>query len=353
MAKYLSNIDLANNQLQNATLHPNSSAPSSPSAGQVYFNTGSSKLFVSDGTNWIDLTGDITGITAGTGLTGGGTNGAVTLNVIGGTGITANANDIAITSTLAANGSGSPSGTNEAGSYGSSTAIPSFTVNEQGQITAIQTASISTDLTISDAEGTPNTDVVSVGSDTLVFQGTANEVTTLVSNNKVTIGLPDDVTIGNDLVVTGDLTVSGTTTTVNSETINLADNIITLNSNFTGSTATENAGIEVERGGETNVALRWNEANNIWQITEDGTTYKKIQVVENSTKAFTIGDGSTEDFPLTHGFNTKDVIVQIYDLTNNETVFADVTRNTVNQVTISFASAPASTDMRVLVSKIG
>jgi len=342
MAKYLSNIDLANNQLQNATLHPNSSAPSSPSAGQVYFNTGSSKLFVSDGSNWIDLTGDITGITAGTGLTGGGTNGAVTLNVIGGTGITANADDISITNTAVT-----------PGSYGSATAIPTFTVNQQGQLTLAGTASISTDLTISDTEGTPNTDVVSVGSDTLVFEGIANEITTLVSNNKVTIGLPNDVTIGNDLVVTGDLTVSGTTTTVNSETINLADNIITLNSNFTGSTATENAGIEIERGDETNVALRWNEANNIWQITEDGSTYKKIQVVENSTKAFTIGDGTETDFPLTHSFNTKDVIVQIYDLTNSETVFADVTRNTVNQVTISFASAPASTDMRVLVSKIG
>jgi hypothetical protein len=41
--------------------------------------------------------GDITGVTAGTGLTGGGTAGDLTLNVIGGTGITANANDIAIT----------------------------------------------------------------------------------------------------------------------------------------------------------------------------------------------------------------------------------------------------------------
>ena len=46
-------------------------------------------------------TGDITEVTAGTGLTGGGTTGAVTVNVIGGTGITANANDIAIDSTVA------------------------------------------------------------------------------------------------------------------------------------------------------------------------------------------------------------------------------------------------------------
>jgi len=45
--------------------------------------------------------GDITGVTAGTGLTGGGTSGTVTVDVIGGTGITANANDIAIDSTVA------------------------------------------------------------------------------------------------------------------------------------------------------------------------------------------------------------------------------------------------------------
>ena len=41
--------------------------------------------------------GDITGVTAGSGMTGGGTTGAVTLNLVGGDGITANANDMAIT----------------------------------------------------------------------------------------------------------------------------------------------------------------------------------------------------------------------------------------------------------------
>jgi len=79
----------------------------------------------------------------------------------------------------------------------------------------------------------------------------------------------------NNLVIDGNLTVSGTTTVVNTETINLADNIITLNNNATGAPS-ENAGIEVERGDSSNVTLRWNEANDEWEATLDGLNYKTI-----------------------------------------------------------------------------
>jgi len=98
-----------------------------------------------------------------------------------------------------------------------------------------------------------------------------------VSNGNTTVGgtlqVSGDATLQSNLVVSGNLTVQGTQTVVNTETIELADNIIVLNSNFTGSSPTENAGIEVERGTATNVQLFWDEANDAWAITDLTGTY--------------------------------------------------------------------------------
>lgn len=85
-----------------------------------------------------------------------------------------------------------------------------------------------------------------------------------------------NVTVDDNLNISGNLTVSGTTTTVNSETISLADNIIDLNSNFTSGSPTENAGLRILRGDEANVQVRWNETTDKWQYTNDGTTYNNI-----------------------------------------------------------------------------
>ena len=67
---------------------------------------------------------------------------------------------------------------------------------------------------------------------TITFSGTANEVEVGESSGTITVGLPSDVTIGNNLTVTGNLTVNGTTTTVNSTTIEITNSFT-----FEGSTA--------------------------------------------------------------------------------------------------------------------
>ena len=78
------------------------------------------------------------------------------------------------------------------------------------------------------------------------------------------------------IVVQGDFTVTGTTTTINSVTLKIADNLIDLNSDFTAGTATENAGIRVMRGDEPATQVRWNESGNKWELTNDGATYSSI-----------------------------------------------------------------------------
>jgi len=83
------------------------------------------------------------------------------------------------------------------------------------------------------------------------------------------------VSTDDDVTITGNLTVSGTTVSVNVETVTVADNILILNSNVTG-VPTENAGIEIERGTSSNVSIRWNESNDKWEFTTDGTTYQEI-----------------------------------------------------------------------------
>jgi hypothetical protein len=74
------------------------------------------------------------------------------------------------------------------------------------------------------------------------------------------------VAVSDSLTVSGDLTVSGTTTTVNSETISLADNIIALNSNFTSGSPTEDSGLSITRGGSSAKTLLWDETNDKWTV---------------------------------------------------------------------------------------
>ena len=97
--KYLAHINLNQNQLQNAAMQILSSDPSG-FEGHLYYNSSSNVLKFHNGTSYVALgtaTGDIDGVTAGNGLTGGGTSGTVTLTVGAGDGITVNSGDVAVT----------------------------------------------------------------------------------------------------------------------------------------------------------------------------------------------------------------------------------------------------------------
>ena len=324
--QYLTDINLNKNELQNAVIQNLATAPGTPVEGQIYYDStaGDKQLYFYNGSTWIPVSGDISEVIAGDGLTQCGNSGSVTLNVVGGTGITANANDVAITNTGVT-----------AGSYGSATAIPTFTVNAQGQLTAAGTAAISTDLTISDGA---TTDTVSVGTDTLTFAGTTNEIETAVTNNQVQIGLPSDVTISNDLTVLGDLQVTGTTTTNNVETVSTSNGVI-----FEGNVADANELTLIAGTLTADRTVTLPDATGTVALTSD---------ITGRVYATSIGDGSNTSYTVTHNLNTRDVNVQLYDNSSYDTVYADVVRTNTTTVTITFGTAPTTNDIRVLVSKI-
>ena len=208
------------------------------------------------GTGAIDLDSEVMTFTGDTGITTSASGNAVTIDL----------DDTAVT----------------AGSYGSTTQIPTFTVDQQGRLTAAGQVAVATALTVDGDSGTQNVNILS---DDLQILGTTNEIETAVTkvgtDVKVTLGLPNDVTVGNDLTVTtdldvggsrftvagatgntvvdgtlqvngnvslgnastdtvviaGNLTVQGTTTTVESTTVTLDDPVIMLADNTTSSTS--------------------------------------------------------------------------------------------------------------------
>jgi len=388
-------------------------APStSLAAGELAYSSNSDKLFIGhpDGT-----TGNIV-IASTAPLTVGGDSGTdVTINIqdlldiTGDTGITTTIAKVGTTATLSVDLDDTAV---TPGNYGSSTAIPTFTVDQQGRLTAAGTASITTTLTIQSDDATDNPvalatdklkilggtgittsnsgdDVTITGDDATtstkgiasfssadfsVSSGAVSIATGGISNTQLandstflgstelTLGdttgttstidgmqvihgvdgsgtdaagtnltlkagagtgagaggsiifqtadgatsgtgvnsFTSAMTIADDGAVTiaGDLTVNGTTTTVNSNTVEIGDNIILLNRDETG-TPSQNAGIEIERGTATNVYLRWNETSDIWQVFEPDpnnsntlTTANLLTTVNFETQVTTL-DGGT------------------------------------------------------------
>tara|TARA_R110000824_G_scaffold370046_2_gene559562 strand:+ start:449 stop:2191 length:1743 start_codon:yes stop_codon:yes gene_type:complete len=62
--------------------------------------------------------------------------------------------------------------------------------------------------------------------------------------------------------------------------------------------------------------------------------------------------GGSTSVIVTHNMGTRDIIVQLYDNSTYETIFAEVDRNSTSQVTITFSTAPAANGVRCLITKI-
>ena len=495
---FLNNLNLAKNELQNAAIQNLATAPSSPSTGQVYYDTSATPkvLKIYNGTAWVSVAGDITSVTSATtnqltvanstgpdpalsivtgsiadggtnlvtsdvifdyvaGIAGGlvdsvttgnadtitiagtdanptvaantaavsdgGTNlatggdiytfvtdfdyGSVksvtagagmtqtgvstvnpTLNVIGGDGITANANDIEVDSTVVR-------------TAGAQTIAGVKTFSDQVTIPTTPVAS-------TDAASKNYVDSSNVGQ--LVFQGGYDATASAPTGAGVLQGFTYVVTVaGNDggfwtvPLEIGDLIVSnqdnpvddGDWTEVNKNVtlatttiagiasfsadnfavsatgaVTIKDNGVILGTETTGSyVATLSTGVGLDNGGGTGegstptVALDFSELgtdaqSEIFITLVDGETVPKRTTRAQAATALnaesTFAATITATGAVTHNLGTKDVIVQLYDIVTFDTVFADVDRTSNSVVTVTFGSTPTNS-IRVLVQKIG
>ena len=199
------------------------------------------------------------------------------LTFTGGTGLTSNVSDDAITFTL-------DDTTVTAGSYGSATAIPTFTVDAQGRLTAAGTANVATNLSIN--VGAKTEDISLLDSD-LSFAASGSDGLSVAydsATNQIDYTVADADISGTKGVATftsGDFTAS-------SGTISLADDVVKDITTDTGALTPTSHGFSILGGEGINVT---HSGTAITVAGEDATSSNK-GVASFSTDNFTVTSGA-------------------------------------------------------------
>ena len=363
--KVLVNLDLSKNQILNVALQNLTAAPSAPVQGQIYYNSVDKAVYFWDGTQWINVSGDITGVTAGNGLTGGGTTGTVTLDV--------NPDNVTIEVV---------SDAVQIKNLGVSTgkladaAITTIKIGDN-QVTLAKLAQIGTlKLLGNTTGGTANVAEVDIITSTaLAGAANTNIATALAVKSYIdaSVGALGNLEGGWSAATgtfpVGSTPVAGTKKgdywyvtvagTVGGVAFNVGDVIIANKDAASTTLASDWIQLEVNRDQATETTLGLAEIATQAE-TNTGTddlrivTPLKLKTLLDARVggfAANIGNGSATSYAVSHGLGTVDVIVMLKDNSTLEEVFADVVITDANTVTVSFATAPALNAYRVIIKK--
>ena len=206
--------------------------------------------------------------------------------VTSGTGITVTNNDAGNSSTINITNTAVT-----AGSYGSTTAIPTFTVNAQGQLTAAGTENISTTLNIA---GDTGTDAIAHLTDTLTFTG-GEGIDTTVTNNVLTIAAEDASTSNKGVASfnTDDFNVT-------SGAVELKDTVVKSITTDSGALTPSTHGISILGGEGMDVS---HASSTITIAGEDATTSNK-GIASFATANFDVTSGAVSTKTITLGTST-------------------------------------------------
>jgi len=372
MPKYLNNIDLSQNELQNAALHKLGAAPASPVVGQVYYNTVANKFFFWNGA-WADVmdfgssTGQRTAASAISDF-----NSAVdariaypVTSVSGRTGaITLTSADVAlgnVTNALqlvkANNLSDLANATTARTNLGLGTAAVLNTGILSGEIPILGTGGFLASSVIP---------AIAI-SDTFVV---ASQAAQLALTAQV-----GDVAVRTDLNASYILTTADPTVFANWQQLLSPGGAITSVNGQTGVVVITKADVglsALSNDAQLKIASNLSDLNNIGtartnlglgtaatlNVPAAGDAAAGEVVKGNDTRlagntkkfAVNVGDGSAVAYVITHNLGTQDVTPRVRDNTSPFAFFeADFEATTINTVTVRFAVAPALNSLRVII----
>jgi hypothetical protein len=443
--RYLVNLDLSNNQLLNAVVQNLATAPGSPSAGQIYFDTTLDELRYYDGTQWITPNEYVHPTFTDTDYSSSGANVLSSIEITNGH-IVSTANRVLTLADLGYTGA------TDANNYVHPTfsdpwtgithpltgveVISDLTISAEGHVTDVTTRN----LTAADLAAVIINDGVTAANTTWSSTKIQSEI-----NNAVTGGMnyqggynASTNTPNLDSSPTAGTILQGYTYTVTTagtfftEDVQVGDVIIAeiddpatladftiVNKNIpdiVSASETEQGIIELATQAEVNAGTdtvravtpatlatyvanqtytlddltdviittpgsnqflyfngtNWVNGNVAASETVQGTvelaTQAEVNAGTDTTRAVTpatlagyistlpvstytasVGNGAATSFALTHNLGTLDVMVQVYENSTGDTVIADTTRDTVNQVTVSFNVAPTTNQFRVII----
>lgn len=397
--KFLTNLDLVKNQILNVAVHNLASAPSSPVVGQIYYNTTDARMYFWDGTEWVDMSGDIRDVLGGSGLSASTAADVITLDVnVDNATIEINTDalrvkDLGITTAKLADSAVTTLKIN----------ANAVTLSKIQQIAGLRVLGNMTGGNADVAEVTVITDLASSSSTTLA---TSSAIKTYIDTNVGSLGNLEggwDASAGTFPVGSspvsgtkkGDywyVTVAGTVggvafnigdvivAKIDAASTTLASDWIQLEVNRDQATETTLGLVEIATQAETNTGTNDTAAITPLKLAGRTATEARTGIAEIATQAevnagtdderivtplklktyldanvggyaANVGNATNTSFVLTHGLNTRDVTVAIYDNGTYEEVFTDVVLTSTTQITVSFATAPASNAYRVVIKK--
>ena len=397
--KFLTNLDLAKNQILNVALQNLASAPASPVAGQIYFNTTDVRIYFWDGTAWVDVSGDLRSVIGGSGLTASysadGDEVTLDVNVDNATieinTDTLRVKDLGITTAKLADSAVTTIKIN----------ANAVTLGKIQQIAALRVLGNLSGSTADVAEVTVITDLANASSTTLA---TSSAIKTYVDANIGALGNLEGgwsaasgaFPVGSSPVAgtkAGDywyVTTAGTTggvafnvgdviiAKVNNASTTLASDWVQLEVNREQATETILGLVEIATQTETNDGISDTTAVTPAKLAGRTATESRTGIAEIATQAET--NTGTDDarivtplklktnlatykyaanvtvttagnYTVTHNLGTTDVVVRVAD-SNAETVLCDVTATSANVVTLGFSGTPIAGTYRVIVSSL-